>query len=452
MKIRNKILFYISTIVILIMAVAFTFIFILFSEYREEEFQQQQFDKIKTTIKLIEQFKDDSAEISYLLDEQDINDFYDEKLLIFDGNKQPIFESLDDLEIEQTEKILNQLSSNRNWIETTEGEYDLIGVYRLRNGVEYYGISKANDVYGHTKLNYLKTVLILIFLSITIIIILVSLYISKTIATPIIELEAKISNYKIDKENNAPIEINTTTIELINLTDRFNELLLKTEDAFKFQKHTINHISHQLKTPIAVLVTELEKTKKISEASEVKDAIQQQVIKAKSLGSIIDVLLEISKIESGQTVDFHEYRIDEVVFDCINELNIIYPDFVFNVNYSTANFDDKFLTKKINPTLIKQAFLNLLHNSIKYSAVNNSEVNFNLDNSSDLSIVFKNSGAPIIDAENKLMFKYFFRGENSKDKAGHGLGLILTKRIVEIHDAKIHYERENDMNVFSITF
>jgi two-component system, OmpR family, sensor histidine kinase ArlS len=87
MKIRNKILIYFSTTVIALTAISLTIIYILFSEYREEEFQQQQNEKIHTTIKLIEKFKRESATISYLIDQQDINDFYDEKLLVYDSNK-----------------------------------------------------------------------------------------------------------------------------------------------------------------------------------------------------------------------------------------------------------------------------------------------------------------------------------------------------------------------------
>lgn len=316
MKIRNKILAYISTTIILIMAVAFTFIYILFSEYREEEFQQQQNDKIKTTIKLLEEFKNESAEISYLLDEQDINDFYDEKLLIFDKDKNLLFESLDDLEIEQTEQILDKLSATNNWIETTEGTYDLIGVYRERNGVEYLALSKAYDAYGHTKLDYLRNVLIFIFFLIFIIVILVSIYIAKTISTPITELESKINKFKIDKADNAPISIKTTTIELNSLTDRFNELFAHTNEIFKFQKHTIDHISHQLKTPIAVLVSELEKIQNNATEEAIKQQINQQKIKAKSLGEIINVLLEISKIESGQSIEMKKQRVDELIRQC----------------------------------------------------------------------------------------------------------------------------------------
>jgi len=452
MKIRHKILSYISTTVIPLIAIAFVFIYVLFAGYREEEFQQQQNAKIKASIKLIEQYKDRSAEISYLLDEQDINDFYDEKLLIFNEDKKEIFASLDNLDISKLKPIIDELSKENPWIETKEGEYDLIGVYVERNDIVYYAISKAYDAYGYTKLEFLRNTLIVIFLLITLVIVLVFIYISRMISNPITELASKINNYELDEELNIPISLKTSTIELNTLTDRFNELLIHTNEVFKFQKHTINHISHQLKTPISVLVTELDKIQNLSKDSEISALINQQKVKAKSLGSIINVLLEISKINSGQIVENHSGRVDELVFDCIHELNIIYPNFIFEVNYSPSDMEEKYLLVKMNSILLKQAFSNLLSNAVSYSTQNQAEVSFIINPENQLQILFTNTGNPITEEEEKFLFKHFFRGKNSNEKAGQGLGLILTKKIIELHEASITYVRQDKLNVFEITF
>ena len=118
MKIRNKTLIYFSSTVILISAVSLAIIFILFSAHREEEFQQQQYSKIKHTIGLIDEFNKISAEVSLLLDKQDIHDFYDEKMLIYDHNKNLIFSSIDSLDILKASSTLNKLSVSNDWIET----------------------------------------------------------------------------------------------------------------------------------------------------------------------------------------------------------------------------------------------------------------------------------------------------------------------------------------------
>lgn len=451
MRIRNKILIYFSSTVILVSAVSLVIVFILFSAHREEEFQQQQFSKIKYTVGLVDEFNKMSEEVSRLLDKQDIHDFYDEKMLIYDNNKNLIFSSIDSLDISKANSILNRLSVANNWIETKEGGYDLIGVYLENDSKNYYAISKAYDFFGHSKKDFLQKVLIGIFVAIVIIVVLISLYLSNIIAKPISELTEKIEDYDLSNEQNNPLKIKTTTSELQNLSEKFNELTKRTNDAFLFQKHSIQHISHELKTPIAVLVSELEKLQKAEDIDQLKSDISLQTQKTKSLGNITNVLLQISKIKVGQEISKNLIRIDDVVFDCIAELNSIYPDFNFEVNFIPNDFDEKKLNYKANEPLIKQAFLNLLTNSVHYS--DNQKAKITLDcTSNSFKVLISNSGKTLSEEEQKFLFSHFFRGENSQNKQGFGLGLVLSEKILSIHKANIDYHSQNSENTFVVSF
>lgn len=453
MKIGNKILIYFSTTVIALTAISLAIIYILFSEYREEQFQQQQSEKIKTTIKLIEKIKQESAAISFLIDQQDINDFYDEKLLVYDSNKNLIYSSLDSLVIDRTEGTLNMLSPTQNWIETKEEAYDLIGVYLEYDTQSYYAISKAYDAYGYDKLYFLQTILFGIFLFSTIVVILVSRFLSNKISKPITEFADSLNKYDLSKEKVEELTLETSSYELNQLTQQFNELIKRTNEAFVFQKHTIHHISHQLKTPISILVSELERIKNLSNTIIITSEIENQIIKTKSLGSIINVLLEISKIESGQQIQKQILRIDELFFDVIEELNAIYPDFHFEVNYAPDEINQDKLALNLNGILIRQAIQNLLTNSISYSNNSKAEVKFDCSQYNELKIQLINSGKPISKEEKMFLFNHFFRGKNSQGKIGFGLGLVLTKRIAELHSAKITYSNPSqNINVFELNF
>ncbi len=453
MKIRNKILIYFSSTVIALTAISLTIIYILFSEYREEEFQQQQNGKIHTTIKLIEKFKQESATISYLIDQQDINDFYDEKLLVYDSNKNLVFASLDSLDIVKAESILNKLSPTQRWIETKEENYDLIGIYTEANHQTYYAVSKAYDAFGYTKMYFLRNVLIGIFIFITVVVILISRFLSNKISKPITTLAENLNKYDPSKEKVDELAIETSSYELNQLTQRFNELLRRTNEAFVFQKHTIHHISHQLKTPISVLVSELERIKGFSSIEDIKPEIESQIVRAKSLGGIINVLLEISKIESGQQIQVQNIRIDELIFDIIEEFNAINPEFQFEVNYVPDEVDANRFELKLSQILIKQAFQNLLANCVSYSNNCQAEIKFNCSSKNELRIQIINSGKVISTEEEKFLFRHFFRGKNSEGKIGFGLGLVLTEKIVKLHSAKITYSNPSEnLNVFEITF
>lgn len=422
----------------------------LFSAHREEEFQQQQFSKIKYTAGLVDEFHKISAEVSLLLDKQDIHDFYDEKMLIYDNNKNLIFSSIDSLDIFKANDILNKLSVSNNWIETKEDGYDLIGVYIENDSKGYYGISKAYDYFGYSKKEFLKKVLIGIFVAIVIIVLLVSFFLSNIISKPISELTEKMEDYDLSDDKNKPFKIETTTSELHNLSEKFNELIKRTNEAFSFQKHSIQHISHELKTPIAVLVSELEKLRNQEDLEQIKSELAQQTQRAKSLGNIINVLLQISKIEAGQEISKSSIRIDDLIFDCISEVNSIHPDFNLDVIFTPNNFDENKLNITANRPLIKQAFLNLLMNAVHYS--DNQKARITFDGSADfLKIYISNSGKTLSEEEQKFLFSHFFRGANAQTQQGFGLGLVLAQRILSMHGATIEYfTNKESENIFVV--
>ena len=450
MKIRDKIVAYFSSVVIALVTITFIVIYFLFAAYREEEFQQQQKDKIKYTIKLIVEYKELSENLADMMDELSIHDFYDEKMLIFNKEKELVFSSVDDLEIINYKEILSEISTENRWYENKQGDYDIVALYTENGEKAYYAISKAYDAFGYTKLNFLRTLLISIFIVIVFVVVMMAIFLSNKIAQPIVKLTEKLAEIDFSKENTPDVHIDTTSYEINQLTERFNDLKERTNEAFAFQKHTVQHISHQLKTPIAVLVSELEKIKREIKEVELQQMVEEQVIKAKSLGGVINALLEISKIESGQFSNTQKTRVDELIFDVIEELTIIYPNFEFNVNYSPMEFDDKKLLVDLNSLLMRQAFLNLLANCIAYSLSNRAAIQIDCSQDEALQILFINDGERIAEEEERFLFHHFFRGENSKKSTGFGLGLVLTKKILELNNASISYEFSENKNIFKV--
>lgn len=449
MTIRKKIVLYFSSILLVLVGITFVFIYMLFAEYREEEFQQRQKEKIVTTLKFLNDVEEMNESIAQAMDKITIHDFYDEKLLIYNQKKELIHASIDDLPIAISNNILNKLSKQTEWIETKEGSYDVIGVYvESRNGV-FYGISKAYDEFGFTKLRFLGWLLVLIYVGIALVVFLIANYISQKIAKPITDITRKIQNYDFDKETE-PLNLEgVDEDEIKTLALRFNELMQRTRESFVFQKHAIQHISHELKTPISVLVSNLEKLEESSDLPEIKEGLYRQKVGTKSLADIINTLLEISKIEARPKIVKDDVRIDEVVFDVINELEAIYPDFFFKIDFNIENPSEKELKVEGNRQLLRSAFMNLLLNSIVYNSENFTDIIFTITPKS-LSVKIINSGAILNKKEQSYLFDHYFRGDNSKGKSGFGLGLVLVKKIVTIHEGKIDYSSCDDKNAFTI--
>jgi two-component system sensor histidine kinase ArlS len=450
MNIRNRLLLNFSATSIILVSVILLIIYVVFSEYREEEFQQRQKEKIITTLHFISEIEKDEKRLADAMDQLTINSILNEKLLIFDSAKNVIYASLDDVPIGYSDRLLNMLSEHNVWIEQKDGLYDVVAIYFKDNNKSYYGISKAYDEFGYSKLKVLRRLLIGAFVVFTFVVILVCVYISNRISKPIWQLTDLVGNYKIGDTQQRP-KIQTNTHEIDFLNQKFNELLSKINSAYTFQQNAVHHISHQLKTPITVLISELERIRQKTSDSHLQQDIQKQILRTKSLAEIINTMLEISKVSAGQSFEKTSVRIDEILFDCISELNMLHPYFIFEVNYLPAEPDAARLTISANEMLIRQGFQNLLNNSVAYSSGNKAEINIDTSQPDKLKISITNSGKTISEAEQPFLFSHFFRGENSREKAGFGLGLTLTKNIVQLHKGEISYTAvDGNRNVFEV--
>lgn len=450
MTIRSKILLYFSTLSIGIVGIAFLIIYSLFSNYRREEFQQRIKDKTITTVKFLVEIEQIDHNLLQTMDEYTINNLYKEKILIFDGSKKLIYSSVDDTKIKYEKSILRELSATNPLIETTEDNFDLVGVCFQFGKQHYYGIAKAYDEFGLDKLSYLKSVFIIIFIIFSSVILVTSYLISKQITQPINSMAGELKKINLDSQNSL-ITVPDSKDEIHILASRFNELMKRLNDAFSFQKHAIHHISHELKTPIAVLVSNFEKMETEKNTEALLDMIRNQKEDTKTLSDIINALLEISKVETGNRLETENVRIDELIFEVLDEVKRLHEDFNFEIELDGNIVSEELLVIKGNQRLLRLAIMNLATNCIRYSDHKKAKFRIYMKDR-ELCLDVINSGKIINDQEKQFLFRHFFRGENSKEHRGFGLGLVLINKILTLHHARITYSAKGNLNVFTLAF
>ncbi len=437
MSIREKILLYFSVVTTVLVGLALLFIYTLFYSYRADEFHVQQQEKITSTLKFLTEIRGIDKELIQAMDRVTINDLYDEKLLIFDKNKTLIYSSIDDTPIPYAQDMLETLSPTMQWVAQKDGLYDVVGVSLVLGDERYFGISKAYDVSGYHNLNYLKYELSLTFLCILVGVVGMSYYLSKKITNPIVTLTSQIKDYNFEVKPDL-VAGPTSKNEVAILTQRFNELMKRMNEAFSFQKHAVHHISHELKTPIAILVSNFEKIEKEPDRDKIIEMIKMQKDETMNLSEIINSLLEIAKTESGNIPLHTLVRVDELIFDLAEELNRLHPGFQFCIEYTHAIENEYSLTVLANDRLLKAALTNLMINCIQYSSEPGAKIEIKTA-PDKLIIDFTNHGAIIRDKENNYLFQHFFRGENSIGKRGFGLGLVFVHKILHLHGGTISY-------------
>ncbi len=450
MNIRSKILTYFSILSISLIGVAFLLIYSLLSRYRMEEFQQRIKDKTITTLKYLAEIKQIDHDLLRTMDKYTINSLYKEKILIYNSKKELMYASLDDTKIEFPNNLLKLLNHGNRLIEYEEDGFDLIGIYFEFENQHYYGISKAYDQYGHSKLQYLKYVLLIIYVLIAAFILVSSFILSNQISRPINKIAIELKRINLES-NKSFITVPNSKDEINLLATRFNELMQRLHDSFAFQKHAIHHISHELKTPIAKLVSNFEKMESETDITKLHYGILNQKEDTKNLADIINTLLEISKVESGNKIDLDTVRLDELIFDIVEEMKVLNETFRFNIGIDERIDSEEKLTVKGNKKLLRLALINLAANCIQYS--NNGCAEIKISNENNHFIVeFINRGEIISEKERAYIFQHFYRGENSKGKRGFGLGLVLTNKIISLHNGKIEYRSpDKDLNSFKIS-
>ena len=451
MNIRKRILIYFSALSISVIGFSFLLIFAVFSNYRREEYQQRIKDHTISTITDLSEAKQLNHNVLQSMNLLNINKLYQEKTLLFNANKQLIYSSLNDTKIQFSKDLLFNLSADKPVLESREGDTDVVGVYFVFNKEVYYGITKAYDVFGYSKLEFLKYTLLVLFGLISGLILISSFALANRISKPIISMAAALKIINIETANHL-LPIPEARDEIYLLTSRFNELMKRLQDSFSFQKHAVHHISHELKTPISILVSNLERLEKESDLEKIKTGINEQKEDTKILGDMINALLEIAKVETHSNLTFQEIRMDELVFDWVSEMKKIHPKFKFDVQFDVKIESVHGLSVQGNLRLLKMVIQNLLLNCVNYASDHRAQIYFK-NQRGKLLIQISNKGKNISPEEIPYLFQHFFRGENSQGKRGFGLGLVLVNKIIQLHGGEIEYDSpSNSVNKFTLFF
>ena len=218
------------------------------------------------------------------------------------------------------------------------------------------------------------------------------------------------------------------------------------EESYHKQKAFITNASHELKTPLTIINTDVEILRMDHGDNEWTDSITDQV---RRLTTMTNQLVTLSRLDEGS---MKNYPLSVISVDKIAEenINVFKPSFENN-GFKFSSEVEKDLTIKGNTYLINELFSIFLDNALKY-AKNNGSVNLSVKkNKNKVEIIFSND---IEDDEVDVdqLFERFYRSPRSNKKEGSGIGLSIAKEIVELHKAKISASIKDNKIYFSIIF
>ena len=277
-------------------------------------------------------------------------------------------------------------------------------------------------------------------------------FISRRALTPLDDLSTKIG--KIQAQNlSESLEIPDSNDEISQLTASFNKMLSRLDDAFTAQKQFSASAAHELRTPLAVMQTNLEvfarkKTPSTEEYQEIFSLIQEQTGRLSHLAEILLDMTGIQTVERSETISLAELT-EEVFCDLASvaeqkQIELIQRDGDCTVTGSYL--------------LLYRAVYNLVENPIKYNhpsgkvTVTLHPGKVILDASSQphpadcAFIEISDTGIGISPEYQEKIFAPFFRVDKSRSRAmgGAGLGLALVTEIARQHGGQVKVLESNE--------
>lgn len=451
MTLKNRISLLVSLLFTVLFGLASTFIFILYSNFRKDEFRTRLETKALSDIKLLVNVKNMDSQLLKIIDQNTINKLYNEKTLIFDSNYRLIYSSIDDTKINWSIDDLKYLKKNKTLFKQ-QGNYEVYGVFYDTNDKDYYALITATDDYGKRKLLYLRFILILSYILFTAICWVLTSFTVKKTMRPLGYFHQKIR--KINENNlDTRVEVKSNKNEIDLIATEFNFMMDRIELSYQKQKEFTAHASHELRTPLSRITSQIENNIALQETdSSSKKILNAILTDVNQLTELINSLLILSKLENKNYENKETYRLDEILFSAIEKLNKIFPDFAILFEMEESENLDSLLEISGNKKLLEIAISNILKNAYTYSDNKSAKVKISTDRNQLIISVF-NSGKTLNEKEQKNLFQPFMRGQNANGTSGFGLGLRIVQRILTIHNAKIIYsDPSQNTNLFLLIF
>jgi len=233
-------------------------------------------------------------------------------------------------------------------------------------------------------------------------------------------------------------QLQVLSLELVESNEKLKSLdKLKTE--------FLSLASHQLRSPLTAIkgYSSMLDEGSFGELNEKQDgAVKRIYASAQGLVNLVEDLLNVSKIEQGgMKFEFMPTDIHQVVMDLAGEMKISAENKKLELRINVSEHD-KFMANA-DPVKIKQVFLNLVDNSIKYTPSGFVEIGLKRDEKDNIVFYVKDSGVGVTPEMKTKLFQKFSRADSAKQNTGgSGLGLYLAQQIAKAHKGEIIIDSE----------
>ena len=230
----------------------------------------------------------------------------------------------------------------------------------------------------------------------------------------------------------------------------FNKMVEQLGSIETLKTDFVSNVSHEMKTPIAVIknYAEMLKRDNISEEErkEYADAIEHAAVR---LSSLISNILRLNKLENQSIVaEAEEYDVCRQLCDCILQFEEMWDEKEIELDVEIEDSAKVYADE----SLMEMVWNNLLSNAIKFTEPGGAIRVTQISEENLVRISISDTGCGIKKESIKHIFDKFYQGDTSHSREGNGLGLALVKRVLELMDGDIQViSEEGKGSTFTVT-
>lgn len=230
--------------------------------------------------------------------------------------------------------------------------------------------------------------------------------------------------------------------EVGRLAETFDEMLDRLEKSFNREKQFVSDASHELKTPIAVIMLHAEASlDSAKNEAEYKESMETIFSESRKMSSIINQLLMLAKgAEGNLEPQMEEVDLSLAASSIADEMAIAAQKAGVDI---FTEIEEKIMIMA-DQTLIMRLIINLIDNAIKYNHSGGWIKVMLYKEKNSIKLVVEDNGIGISKKDLPYIWDRFYRAEKSHTGSGSGLGLSIVKWIVDVHGGLITVKSERD--------
>ena len=209
----------------------------------------------------------------------------------------------------------------------------------------------------------------------------------------------------------------------------------------QIRRDFVANVSHELRTPLAGLksVVETLSAGALQDESVAQEFLRRADHEVERLVQLVEELLELSRIESGERpLALEDTDVETLLREAIERLRPQAERSGVRVDLEVADVG----RVKLDPGYIERALINLLHNALKFTPQGGSVSVRAYRQQGGLTVEVRDTGVGIASSDLPRIFERFYKVDHSRAGVGTGLGLALVKHAVEAHGGRVHVHSE----------